>query len=264
MRPRMTFGVTTSALVLALFVSGCGGATPEKTGTPGATSAPEPLQQIDPATAATISGTISFDGQAPKPRVIKMNADPTCAKAHTGPTTLETLLVNDGKVQNVLVYVKAGVKGKYAPPSTPVVLDQKGCQYSPHVFGVMVGQPLEVVNSDPTLHNIHAMPRINREFNQGQPSPGMSFRHTFSTGEVLVPIKCDVHGWMSAQGAVLEHPFFAVSGKDGSFTITGLPAGTYTLEAVHELLGTQTLEVTVSAREARTADFSFTPAQPAS
>jgi len=264
MRPRMIVGAPGSALVLALLAVGCGGATQE---TSTASTAPPPpaVTAIDPATAATITGTIRFDGPVPKPQVFRMSADPTCAKSHTEPTTLETLLVaDDGGLQNVLVYVKDGVKGTYVAPTTPVVLDQKGCQYVPHVFALMVGQPLQIVNSDPTLHNVHALPVVNQEFNQGQPQPGMKFDHVFSAREVMMPIKCDVHGWMSARGSVLDHPFFAVSGRDGSFTITGLPPGTYTLEAIHESLGAQTTEITVAAKDAKSADFSFKPAAPTS
>jgi plastocyanin len=153
--------------------------------------------------------------------------------------------------------VKDGLTGNFPPPATPVVLNQKGCQYSPHVFGVQVGQPVQIVNSDPTLHNVHAMPKTNQEFNMGQPIQGMKFDHTFTAREVMVPFKCDVHGWMNAHMAVLDHPFFAVTGPDGTFTIKGLPPGKYTIEAVHEKLGTQTITVELAAKDAKAADFSF-------
>jgi plastocyanin len=153
--------------------------------------------------------------------------------------------------------VKEGVNGSYPAPTEPVVLNQKGCHYTPHVFGIMVGQPLQIVNSDPTLHNIHALPKANSEFNTGQPIQGMKFDHTFTAKEVMVPFKCDVHGWMNAHAAVLDHPFFAVSSKDGKFEIKGLPAGKYTIEAWHEKLGAQTMDVEVAAKESKAADFTF-------
>jgi hypothetical protein len=124
------------------------------------------------------------------------------------------------------------------------------------VFGVRVGQPLEIVNSDPTLHNIHAIPTGNQEFNTGQPIQGMKFTHTFTSPEVMVPFKCDVHGWMNAYAGVVAHPYFAVTGADGTFSLNKLPAGTYTVEAWHEKLGTQTQSITLG--EKQTSDIAFT------
>jgi hypothetical protein len=138
-----------------------------------------------------------------------------------------------------------------------VVLDQKGCRYTPHVLGVQVGQPLEVLNSDPTLHNVHALPTANREFNTGQPLAGMKHTHRFSTREVMVPFKCDVHPWMRAFIGVLDHPYFGVTTADGTFRLEGLPPGTYTVEAWHETLGMQTQSVTIGAKESRDVAFSF-------
>src|SRR6185295_13402131 len=126
-----------------------------------------------------------------------------------------------------------------------------------HVLGIQVGQPLQVINSDPTLHNIHAIPAANQEFNAGQPITGMKMTHTFSTKEVMVPFKCDVHGWMHAWVGVLDHPYFFVTGADGTFQLKGLPPGTYTIEAWHEKLGTRTQMVTIGARETKDLAFSF-------
>jgi plastocyanin len=167
----------------------------------------------------------------------------------------------DGGLTNVFVSVTAGLGDRvYAAPTTPVVLDQDGCRYVPHVFGVQVGQPVEVHNSDPTLHNVHAMPKTNDEFNFGQQSTTPPIQRTFDEPEIGVLIKCDVHGWMHAYGNVVAHPFFAVSEDDGTFEITGLPPGSYTIEAWHERLGTQTQQVTIEeANPAATAAFSFTP-----
>jgi plastocyanin len=211
---------------------------------------------VDPATAGSLTGRVLFDGTAPAPQPITMRSDPNCGS--TGTATTETLLVNDGRLQNVFVYVKDGLGAlRFPVPSTPVVLDQQGCRYTPHVLGIQIGQPLEIRNSDPTLHNVHAVAAANREFNTGQPVQGMRHTHTFSTVEVMVPFKCDVHGWMHAYVGALDHPFFAVSGDDGSFQIPGLPPGTYTVEAWHERLGTQTQTVTIRAQDASDLTLTF-------
>ena len=250
MSPRTLKGLAVPVFAVAIAVSGCGGGS--EAPAPSAPAAPA----VDPADAATITGVIKLDGVAPAPEAIKMNADPVCVKEGHGGTT-EFFVSEAGGLGNVLVYLKEGVSGSYPAPAEPVVLNQKGCHYTPHVFGIMVGQPLQIVNGDPTLHNIHAIPKTNSEFNTGQPIQGMKFDHTFTAKEVMVPFKCDVHGWMNAHAAVLDHPFFAVSAKDGKFEIKGLPAGKYTLEAIHEKLGTQTLEIEVAAKEAKAADFTF-------
>src|SRR5205814_8913459 len=162
----------------------------------------------------------------------------------------------------VFVYVQGG-PGSYEEdiPSTPATIDQKGCRYHPHVFGMRVGQPLEIVNSDPTLHNIHALPKGNQEFNTGQPIQGMKTSHTFTAKEVMVPFKCDVHGWMNAYVGVLDHPYYAVTDKDGKFDLKTLPPGTYTIEAWHEKLGPQEQKVTIGEKE--TKEIAFTCKAPA-
>jgi plastocyanin len=176
---------------------------------------------------------------------------------HTTPVNTEFVVVGEGGgLANAFVYLKSGVQGDFPPPSEPVVLDQQGCQYVPHVIGIQVGQPLEIVNSDETLHNIHAMGKANKEFNIGQPVKGLKTQRTFDAVEVMVPFKCDVHKWMNSYAGVLDHPFFAVSGADGSFTIDGVPPGSYTVEVWHEKLGTKEMNVTVA--EGATADANFT------
>jgi plastocyanin len=158
----------------------------------------------------------------------------------------------------VFVYVKDGLGNlKFPVPTTPLVLDQKGCQYRPHVFGVQAGQPIEILNSDATLHNIHAWPQANQEFNMGQALQGMKDTHTFTTQEIMVPFRCDVHRWMNSFVGVVAHPFFAVTGADGAFSLKGLPPGTYTIEAWHEKFGTKTASVTIGAKESKDVAFTF-------
>jgi plastocyanin len=243
-----------AAVVAAVLgVSGCGGTQQERA------PAAEPAvlsNPVDPATAGSITGRISFAGTPPAPTPIKMGSDPYCEKQ--GAAVTETIVVGaDGGLRNVFVYVKDGLDNlRFPVPATPVVLDQKACRYVPHVFGVQVGQPIEIVNSDPTLHNIHALAQTNREFNMGQPMPGKD-THTFSTREVMVTFKCDVHRWMNAYAGVLDHPFYAVTADAGRFELKGLPPGTYTIEAWHETLGTQTQTVTIGEKETKDVPFSF-------
>jgi plastocyanin len=173
--------------------------------------------------------------------------------------TAEFVVGSGGTFGNVFVYVKDGLGDRVFPvPPTPVTLSQKGCMYLPRVFGVQVGQTIDLVNDDATLHNIHAVPAANQEFNMAQSIQGMRHQHVFSAREVMVPFKCDVHRWMNAFAGVVDHPFHAVTGDDGSFSLKGLPAGTYTIEAVHEKLGTQTQTVTVGAQETKDLAFTFT------
>jgi len=183
-----------------------------------------------------------------------------CVKENSSPQAQETYIVSDdGKnLGNVFVYVKDGL-GNYVfdTPTKAATIDQKSCRYHPHVFGMMVNQPLEIVNSDPTLHNIHAMPKGNSEFNNGQPIQGMKMSHTFDKQEVMVPFKCDVHGWMNAYVGVMSNPYFAVTEKDGKFDLPNLPPGTYTIEAWHEKLGTQTASVTIGPKENKEITFTF-------
>jgi plastocyanin len=157
------------------------------------------------------------------------------------------------------VYVKEGLDPSYTfeAPTTPVVLDQKGCFYTPRVIGVRVGQPMDIVNSDPTMHNVHALPMVNQEFNHGQPKQNMRLTKTFTAPEVMVRFKCDVHSWMAAWVGVMAHPYFAVTKPSGEFTIPNLPAGTYTLETWNEKLGTKTMQVTVAPGQSQTAAFTM-------
>jgi plastocyanin len=160
---------------------------------------------------------------------------------------------------NVILWVSKGLPaGKTFPaPKTPVVLDQKGCQYLPHATGIMVGQPYRILNSDGILHNVHTLPKINTSFNRAMPGASKEATTTFAKPEPIFQIKCDVHPWMSAYIGVFEHPFFAATSTDGKFTISGLDAGTYVISAWHERLGTQTASVTVGGTDTKTQDFKF-------
>jgi plastocyanin len=211
---------------------------------------------------ASVVGSISFDGAVPSNPTIDMAEEPDCVAKHQGAPTDPQVVVQDGKLANVFVYVKSGLPAgaAYTAPSASVTLDQNGCLYRPRVLGAMTGQSIDILNGDPLLHNIKAVPAENRGFNISQPAEGMTTTRTFSTPEVMVPLECNVHGWMKAYVGVLDHPFFAVSGADGSFSIASLPAGTYELEAWHEKFGTQTLTVTVGESGEVAADFTFTSA----
>jgi len=262
MHPRLL----TLSLMLSLGVTACGGGSqPASTpaSEPAATPSAPAASAVDPATAATVAGKISVEGALPANQPIRMNADPACVQANAGKaTTQETYVGEGGGLGNVFVYVQSGLTGTFPTPSTPVTMDQTGCHYVPHVFGVQVGQAIDIVNSDSTLHNVHATPKTNTEFNTAQPIKGMKTSHTFTAKEadVVVPFKCDVHGWMNAYVGVLDHPFFATTDKDGKFSIKGLPPGSYTIEAWHEKLGTQEQKVTVGAKETKEANFTFKPA----
>jgi hypothetical protein len=211
------------------------------------------------ALAGTISGNVAFTGTPPAPQKIGMEADPICAGLHKEPVFTEDVVVNpNGTLRHVFVYVKEGLEGKTFPvPAQAVVFDQRGCHYSPHVFGVQVNQTLEILNSDPTLHNVHGMPTQSREFNLGMPIQGMKLTRKFDKPEVMVKFKCDVHPWMNAYAGVLTHPFFSVTGEEGTFEIKDLPAGSYVVEAWHEKYGTQTQSVTVDETGTQTVNFSF-------
>jgi hypothetical protein len=210
-----------------------------------------------PASGA-LTGQVRFEGAAPKPRPVRMEADPLCVPVGRG-VVFETLQV-DGKggLKDAFVYVKDGLRGRTFPaPKTPVQLDQKGCRYDPHVFGVQVGQPVLISNSDPAVHNVNAQSKVNPRFNLIQPKGTPRSTRTFSKPEIMVPIRCDVHPWMGSWIGVLEHPFFSVSRADGAFEIKGLPPGSYTIEAWHEELGIQTQKVTVDGKKPATATFTF-------
>ncbi|MBI5217141.1 MAG: carboxypeptidase regulatory-like domain-containing protein [Ignavibacteriae bacterium] len=212
------------------------------------------------AISGNVSGKINFKGAKPAPSKIKMSSDQKCMKVHSGKDVVsDQVVVNaNNTLRWTFVYVKKGLEGKKFPqPKNKASIDQQGCMYSPHVLGMMVNQPLEIINSDPTMHNIHALPKNSPQFNIGQPIKGQRTTKTFAKAETMVRVKCDVHNWMGAWVGVLDHPFFAVSDGDGNFAIKDLPAGDYELEAWHEKFGTKTMKVKVGASDTQTADFTF-------
>ena len=248
------------ALCLVAVFAACGGG--EKASSEGGEQAEETAPAgFDESKAGTVNGKVAYTATADPDTPIAMDADAVCAGLHSTPVTTEKIVAKDGNLANVFVYVKSGLPAgmTFDAPAEKRVLDQQGCQYHPHVSGIQVGQALVIRNSDATLHNIHAMPTANAEFNQGQPVQGMENEKTFTAKEVMVPFKCDVHPWMSSYMGVLDHPYYAVSGEDGTFSIAKLPPGTYELEAWHEELGTQTQQVTVPESGTVEVSFSFAP-----
>lgn len=213
-----------------------------------------PATPIDPNTVATVSGSVKFDGTAPKPAKIDMSQDPSCK----GENVAETIVSDGGKLANVFVYVKDGLGNRnFQAPTNAAVIDQKGCRYHPHVLGVVTGQPVEIRNDDPTTHNIHPTPKDNREWNESQPPQAAPINKSFAREEIMLPVKCNQHPWMKMYVNVVKSPFFAVTDKHGKYEIKGLPPGDYTLAFVHEKLGEQDQKVTLAPKDAKTVDASF-------
>jgi plastocyanin len=257
MKTKLWTAVWSAPLLLGLVsLAGCGGNKEATTEQPAATNpaATPAATPIDPATAASITGTVKFDGAAPKAAKIDMSQDPNCK----GTNTAETVVVSDGHLANVFVYVKEGLGGRtFDVPKEEVTLSQSGCKYNPHVLGVMAGQTLKIVNADPTTHNIHPTPKDNREWNESQAPSAAPLEKTFAREEVLLPVKCNQHPWMRMFVNVVKSPFYAVTGPDGKFEIKGLPPGDYTIAFVHEKLGEQDQKVTLAAKDSKTVDASF-------
>ena len=261
---------TTALLVFGLLIAiGCGGGTPQDVfsqpqTSEGSSGSSVQLAQALPESAGTtgsaaIRGTVKFSGSAPAQERIKMDADPQCLLQHKEPVYKQEVVVNpNGTLKHVFVYVKQGLEGHTFPPlAQPVTLDQHGCLYNPHVFGIQVNQSLEIVNSDPTLHNVNCRPAKSQPFNIAQPVKGMKMTKKFTKPEIMVKCACNIHPWMATYIGVVEHSFFNVTDEEGTFTIAGLPPGEYTIEAWHEKLGTQTQELSVGDGEAKQIGFEF-------
>lgn len=256
------------SIALLTFAVACGGddddlAEDENDNTGG--DAPAAVAYTANGKEGAVAGTVAFTGTAPARKAISMDADNACAAGNPNPLSEDTI-VTDGKLENVFVYVKDGkltdgnknITGlTFAPPAPDVMLDQKGCQYRPHVLGIMTTQQLKVTNSDGTTHNVNVQPKSNQGFNQAQGSGAPAIAKAFPRAEVQIPVKCNQHPWMKSYLNVMRHPFFAVSGADGKFEIKGLPPGTYTVAAWHERFGEKTQSITVAASESKTQDFSF-------
>ena len=241
--------VTGALLVVG---AGCGS---EKEAPP---SGPPPNAKVlDQSKTGNIAGRVMVEGSLPANAPVKMSADPYCVEQHPNGATFEHFVATDGGLENVFVYVSDTLDYYFEVPATPVKLDQKACQYTPHVLGLRVGQTLAISNSDETLHNVHAMPETNREWNKGQPLKNMVDEKVFTAREVMVPFKCDVHNWMQAYVGVMDHPYYAVTQDGGKFELKNLPAGTYTVAAWHEKLGSQTQSVTVAEKESKEISFTF-------
>jgi plastocyanin len=231
----------------------CGG---QKEASPGAP--PPNAKRVDESKAGNVAGRVTIQGTVPANPPIKLEADPYCASQNPNGARFENFVVDNGGLENVFVYVKDGL-GDYGfdVPTEPVKLDQQGCQYRPHVLGLRVGQKLAILNSDDTLHNVHAMGKANGEWNKGQALKNVSDQKVFKSREVMLPFMCNVHNWMHAYVGVMDHPYFAVTHDGGKFELKNLPAGTYTIEAWHERLGTQTQSVTLGEKESKEVTFTF-------
>lgn len=237
------------ALGLILSAGGCGGSTSNEL----------PAPPVDPATAATITGTVTFAGTPPAPRPIDMSASAACVKANPTPVMASDVVTGvNGALANAVVYVKAGLgRYRYPAPQTPVVLDQKNCMYTPHVLAVMVDQPFSVANGDPTMHNVHVMARHNRQWSSSQPVASAPLKSTFERPEFAIPVLCNIHPWMRAYVFAFDQPYFAVTGAGGAFTIKNLPPGTYTIEAWHEPRQTLDQTITLAPKESKSISFTF-------
>ena len=242
-------------------LSGCSG-TATKEPQPQATSKPAATPsyfKVDPGTAGVLTGTIRYTGKKPPRRLVDMTGDPACVEAHHAKAYDESIAVNSNRtLANVFVYIKSGLEGEnFETPATPVTIDQQGCWFHPRVMGIQTGQTLQVTNSDPVTHNIHPLAQINREWNHSQGQGDAPLARRFVKPEVMIRVKCNIHSWMHAFIGVVENPYFAVSGADGTFEIRNVPPGDYVIEAWHETLGVQEQKVTVAPSGKIETNFSF-------
>jgi Carboxypeptidase regulatory-like domain len=256
MSSRWSFFAILSAL-LCVSLTSC--ARKQESSEPPATPPNANAEPVDAATAGSISGTVKLDGMPPKMKTINMAAESACAKQHSTPARSQEVLVGkDGALENVVVYLKGDFgQYKFEEPQSPVAITQKGCMYEPHVLALEANQPLQVVNDDPVTHNIHPLPMDNREWNESQPPGAAPIEQKFAHEEVAIPVKCNIHPWMKAYIAVFDHPYFQVTGENGSFDLRNVPPGNYTLVAWHELYGTQEQSVTIGPKEAKTISITF-------
>jgi plastocyanin len=256
MLKRIGIVLAVAAMAMFLVAVGCRKRTKDTAEEKGSDTA-KPVYKTT-GNEGTITGKVSYEGAAPELKKIDMSGDANCAAAG-GDKTADDIVVTDGKLANVFVYLKGGVtdKNSFETPSEPVVLDQQGCRYHPRVFGIRVNQTFKVTNSDKTTHNIHPSPKTNPEWNKMQAQGAPAIEEKFKRAETLIPVKCNQHPWMKANIGVLAHPFFAVTAKDGTYTIKDVPPGNYTLVFWHEVKGEQTQQVTVGNKETKTQDITY-------
>jgi len=245
------------ALALSLAIIGCS----KRRSTESAES-PAPTALVDPSTAGSITGTVKLDGSPPTFKPIDMSAEAACVQANSKPVTPPIVVTGEkGALANAVVYVKSGLGSyRYDIPAAPAILTQKGCMYDPRVVALMTRQNLEIKNEDPTIHNVHPMPRENRAWNKSEPVGDPPIEASFTKPELAIPIACNIHPWMRAYLFVFDHPYFAVTSTSGDFELKGLPPGTYTIEAWHERFGTQDVSITIGAKEMKSVSFTFKPA----
>ena len=247
---------------LALFavaaMTGCSKSAPPASTE--SSAAPAPVYfKVDPSTAGSLTGSIRYIGPRPRPKLVDMSNEPACVDANHGKIYEGSLVVGprDG-LANAFVYIEKGLEGKtFAPAQTPVIIDQKGCWFRPHVLGVQIGQTLQIINSDPVTHNIHPLSQLNREWNHSQGAGDPPMNHRFAKVEVMIPVKCNIHSWMHAYVGVLDHPYFAVTKEDGKFEIKNLPPGAYTLAVWTQALGTQRQTITLAPGSSAKLNFTF-------
>lgn len=244
---------------LMCLLAGCGSQRkPESQAAP--SEAVLPAAHIDAATAGSIRGSIRFHGTKPLMPAIDFSSNPTCQREHHGKSVRsEAVVVNDnGTLRNTFVWIKSGLpKARWEAPAATVQLDQDGCVYHPHVLALMVGQDLEVLNSDEVNHNVHLEAAVNPASNDSEHPRAETLHKRFAAEEILFPVTCSVHPWMRAYIAVVSHPFFAVTGGDGTYELKGVPPGDYTVETVHEKYGRQERQITVAPSRPETADFVY-------
>ncbi|MEO1997562.1 MAG: carboxypeptidase regulatory-like domain-containing protein [Planctomycetaceae bacterium] len=241
------------------------------TDSPGDTTQPDDAVNEIPATSrdarpwnasvatATVAGVVKFSGPIPRRRPVDMSGKLECARLHSEPILDESVIVNSNQtLKNTFVWIRRGLEQwQFEAPSKPILLVQRGCRFEPHITGAQIGQPIEISNGDSCPHNVHAIPRRNPGFNVTQAAQGAQDTFRFERADVLVTIKCDIHGWMSTYVGVVPHPFFAISDDSGAFRLPALPAGQYTVEATHEVLGSQRRKLTITENQTVSVEFTF-------